>query len=226
MTLREIDAAARTEGLALRGAFHPAPGDGAPENSGTLLLLGPDEPRFWPLFSTSSEYLDGNPEPMDRWSKRVIGGLAKRLGGMAVFPSDGPPYPSFFAWAQASGTAFASPPGLLVHPRAGLLISYRGAISLPRKLPLAPRPASPCTTCPQPCRTACPVEALGSGAPYDVDACQRHLRSPEGTECRTGGCLVRRACPASGLMQRQPAQAAFHMASFMEHWSAETGSTS
>nr|WP_240989411.1 ferredoxin [Salipiger mangrovisoli] len=210
----------------MRGAFHPAPGDGTPEGCGTLLLLGPDEPRFWPIFSASPEYLGGIPEPMDRWSKRVIGRLSERMGGTAIFPSDGPPYPSFFAWARASGEAFASPPGLLVHPRAGLLISYRGAIALPERLPLPTGGASPCPACPQPCRTACPVGALGSGAPYDVGSCQAHLRSHTGTECRTQGCLVRRACPASARMQRPPAQAAFHMASFMEHWQPETGSTS
>ncbi|WP_226622318.1 ferredoxin [Alloyangia pacifica] len=226
MTPCDIDAAARTDGLALRGTFHPAPGDGAPDRCGTLLLLGPDEPRFWPIFSASSEFLDGARAPLDRWSKRVIGSLAERFDGTAVFPSDGPPYPSFFGWALASGDAFSAPPGLLVHARAGLLISYRGAICLPQRLDLPPRPASPCIACAQPCRSACPVGALGSGAPYEVDACQRHLRRPEGADCRTRGCLVRRACPASANMQRQPSQAAFHMASFMEHWRPETGDTS
>ncbi|WP_353473219.1 ferredoxin [Salipiger sp. H15] len=218
MSLGEIDAAARTEGLALRGAFHPAPGDGAPDGCATLVLLGPDEPRFWPVFSASPEYLDGATAPMDRWSKRVIGALAGRFGGSAVLPSDGPPYPSFFAWALASGQAFAAPPALLVHRTAGLLVSYRGAIALPLRLPLPPPARRPCDTCDAPCRGACPVGALGAGTPYDVAACQAHLRRDAGAECRQRGCLVRRACPLSASLQRQPAQAAFHMTAFMEDW--------
>lgn len=226
MILSDIAVAAQAQGLAPRGAFHPAPGDQLPAGCGTLLLLGPDEPHFWPIFRASPEYLDKHPEPLDRWSKRVIVGLAERFGAAAVFPSDGPPYPSFFGWALASGAAFASPPGLLVHRRAGLLISYRGALALPERLPFeALKAASPCETCAQPCRSACPVGALGSGAPYDVAACQSHLRSAAGADCRTGGCLVRRACPLSEQLQRQPAQAAFHMAAFMEDWAPETGDT-
>ncbi|NDW01942.1 MULTISPECIES: ferredoxin [unclassified Salipiger] len=224
MTLARIAEAARAEGLALRGAFHPSQGDGAPDRCGTLVLLGPDEPRFWPIFSGSPEYRDRTPDSMDRWSKRVVGALAQRFGGAAIFPSDGPPYPSFLNWAKASGSASTAPPGMLVHTEAGLLISYRGAIALRERLALPDAPSeSPCAPCARPCVGACPVGALGDGTPYDVPACQAHLRSDEGAECRIHGCLVRRACPLSSALQRQPEQAAFHMASFMGNWHEAEG---
>ncbi len=56
VTLSELDGAARKTGLAIRGAFHPEPGDAAPDGTGTLVLLGPDEPSFWPVFTAAPEY--------------------------------------------------------------------------------------------------------------------------------------------------------------------------
>ncbi|MFV2033946.1 MAG: ferredoxin, partial [Halocynthiibacter sp.] len=140
MKLEEIERAADDQQLVVIGAFHPGPGDGAPEGVSTLLLLGPREPGFWPYFTTQSEYLDGAPNPLDRWSKRVIAVLADDAGGHAIFPSDGPPYPPFQTWAVSSGRAWVSPVTLLVHERAGLMLSYRGAIALSERLVL-PVPA-------------------------------------------------------------------------------------
>jgi epoxyqueuosine reductase len=61
--------------------------------------------------------------------------------------------------------------------------------------------------------TACPVQAF-SAAGYDVDACARWLRKPEGADCLGGGCLARRACPVGADYAQAPEQARFHMAAF------------
>lgn len=208
------DAAARV-GLRVRGLLDVTDGDGAPEGCASVLLLGPDEPGFWALFSASAEYFDGAPDPLDRWSKRVIGTLARDWGGVAIFPSDGPPYPPFLAWARNSGHAWASPVGLLVHDAAGLFISYRGAVALPGKVTPEGDGAMPCLTCAKaPCTTACPVGAL-TQAGYDVATCKAHLRSEAGRDCRDAGCLVRRTCPVAVGFERLPVQSAFHMAAFL-----------
>lgn len=216
MTLSELDTAARALGLALRGAFHPTESDGAPDGTGTLVMLGPDEPQFWTIFTESAEYRDGRPHPLDRWSKRSVGALGAAFGGTGVFPYDGPPYAPFLHWAGRSEECWPSPVGLLVHETAGLFISFRAALALRQKLDLAPPPhASPCVTCAdRPCTTACPVGALAEGQPYDVPACIAHIRSPEGAACRQG-CLVRRACPVSRRFGRLPEQSAFHMRAFL-----------
>ena len=43
--------------LAVFGGVHPGPDDGAPPGTGTLLLLGPDEPGFWAHVTAEAELL-------------------------------------------------------------------------------------------------------------------------------------------------------------------------
>lgn len=198
--------AAETAQLEVFGMLH--------DGGDTVILLGPHEPGFWAIFSTSPEYLDGAPDPLDRWSKRVIGTLADAWGGVAVFPSDGPPYPPFLAWARDSGRAWAAPVGMLVHDRAGLMVSYRGAVRVAGRLPLPATGNTPCKTCADtPCRSACPVNALSATA-YDTDTCHAFLRTDAGQDCMTQGCAARRACPVSATYGRLAAQSAFHMKAF------------
>ncbi|MDM8164721.1 ferredoxin [Roseovarius sp.] len=187
--------------------------DDLPEGVASLVLLGPLEPGFWPAFTASPEYLDGAPDPLDRWSHRVITGMAEALNATPFFPFGGPPYQPFIAWAKASGRAHSSPVGLLVHDTAGLMISYRGALGFADRIDAPAPPPSPCESCEtRPCLTACPVDAFASGS-YDVAACKADLDRP-GNDCMTRGCAVRRACPVSQGHGRLEAQSAFHMRAF------------
>jgi epoxyqueuosine reductase len=211
-SLETIAGGARQSGLAVLGAFHPGPDDGAPERCGTLVLLGPEGPGFWRVFREAPEFGDGRPDPLDRWSARVIGALAGAVGGRALFPFGGPPFAPFTAWARASGQAWISPVGLLVHARFGLLGSYRGALALTARLDLPERGERPCDGCAKPCLDACPVGALGASG-YDLAACHGGLDGAAGRSCLSGGCAVRRACPVGQGMQPE-VQSAFHMAAF------------
>ncbi len=213
--LSEIETRAAPHRLAVFGAFHVEPGDGLPSERGTLVLLGPDEPGFWRHVTAEPEWADAQPDPLDRWSARVIGDIARTTGGSAFFPFGGPPYNPFYQWALRSGRAWASPVTLLIHDRAGLLVSYRGAIHLPNRIDLPEPPAtSPCATCAgQPCRTACPAGALTDRG-YDVPSCHDFLDTHEGQDCLSSGCTVRRACPLSQAYGRLPEQSAYHMGLF------------
>ncbi|MDA0961419.1 MAG: ferredoxin [Proteobacteria bacterium] len=202
--LDRLAARAAPHGLIVMGALH--------DGGRTIVLLGAG-PEFWPVFTASGEYADGTPDPVDRWSRRVIGDLAPGLE--TVFPFGGPPYAPFLKWARDSGAAWDSPVGMLVHDTAGLMISYRGAVVFPGELPLPPRPvAPPCAGCAAPCATACPVDALSAERGYDVTACHAFLDTEAGRDCLTQGCRARRACPVSRAFGRDPAQSAFHMKAF------------
>jgi len=209
--LDRIANAARGHNLAALGALHLAP-DEVPGHA-SLVLLGPGGPGFWPHVTASPEFADGAPDPLDRWSRRVIGALARDLGAQALFPFGGPPWPPFTAWARRSGRAWPSPVGLLVHDTQGLMLSYRGALALPHRLALPPAAARPCDSCAdRPCVTACPAGALVPDG-YDVPACKSDLDRP-GNDCMARGCAVRRACPVSGGAGRSDSQSAFHMGYF------------
>lgn len=202
------------ERLGVLGGFHPGPEKGVPEGTGTLLMLGPEEPGFWAHVTAQREFADGGPDPLDRWSARAIGRIAKECGAAALFPFGGPPFLPFIGWALRTGRAWQSPVGLLVHDRAGLMVSWRGALALPERLDLPEPGNNPCISCAgRPCIAACPAHALHEGG-YNVPLCHDHLEAPEGESCMTGGCLVRRACPVSQRHGRLAAQSAFHMRAF------------
>lgn len=186
------------------------PSDGLNHENGTLVLLGPDEPAFWPMFIQTPEYNDGVPDPMDRWSRRTIDGIATHANGAAYYPFGGEPFLPFYTWALRTGHAWASPFGFLVHKNAGLFASYRGAVWVAKDHPLQAA-IQPCLICDAPCKTACPVDAFAQG--YDVAACKSHLNTSHGASCLSDGCKARRACPV-GAGLRLPAQAAFHMEAF------------
>lgn len=195
------------------GGFHPEADEEWFGGFQTALMIGPDEPKFWPYFIRQPEFSDGQPDAMDRYSKRVLDALVKELGGKAYFPSDGPPYPPFIQWALKSGCA-QSPVGLLVHGKAGLFASFRGVLALTEHIDLPASPASPCGSCQdQPCQQACPIGALTPQG-YDVAACKAYLRTEKGRPCLSG-CKVRLSCPVSQKFGRVDAQSEFHMKAFL-----------
>ncbi|MCC5958418.1 MAG: ferredoxin [Rhodobacteraceae bacterium] len=204
---------AQAHALAVMGSVGRDQAD-LPDGVQTLVLLGPHEPGFWKTFSASPEYMDSAPDPMDRWSRRVIDAMARQLGARAIYPFGvRPPHP-FYSWALATGRVWSSPVQFLVHDTAGLWASFRGALGFADMLDQPARPAAPpCTGCAQPCTTACPVGALTPQG-YDVPACHAFLDSADGQRCMSGGCAVRAACPVSRAFGRHPDQSAFHMRQF------------
>ena len=207
MKLSAIEASAATLGVFVMGLSHPHE---YPDQTLVILGAGPD---LWQHFRSAPEYRDGDPDPLDRWSKRVIGTLAG--DHPCLFPSDGPPYAPFIAMALQTGQFFQSPTGMMVHARAGLLISIRGAILLPGLLPLPASAPDPCQTCAdRPCVTACPVGALSAQSAYDVPMCKDFIRDDPAQSCMETGCATRNACPLSQQFARDIDQTRFHMRAF------------
>lgn len=211
--LYDLTARLAAHRLVVFGGFHPVDGDDLPDWAQTLVMIGPAEPGYWAHLTAQPEWLDGTPDPVDRWSRRVLGGLACDLGGKAYFPFGGPPWRPFYRWALRTGQAWDSPVRLLVQAQAGLMVSYRGALVLRERLDLPAPVPRPCDTCAQPCLSACPVGALG-GSGYDVPACRDWIKQPEGAACMSGGCMVRLSCPISKTYGRLAEHSAYHMRQF------------
>ncbi|MCX7566849.1 ferredoxin [Sulfitobacter sp. F26169L] len=210
--LDKVDALAAPHGLMAMGGLHTDP-DLPPE---TLVLIG-TAAHFWPEFKKSPEHEDGAPDPVDRWSQRLLPMIAQASGAAGVvYPFDGPPYAPFISWAKATREAFDSPTGMLVHVKAGLMISYRGALVFSGRIHLpADAPTNPCDTCQdRSCETACPVGALSPNHFYDVPVCKSFLATTAGRDCMSNGCATRLACPVSQRFNRPNAQTAHHMRAF------------
>jgi hypothetical protein len=220
--LDEVIAGLEPLGLAYRGAFHPTPedrvptlADGAPAL--TIVLLGWTGSAQWPMFAASPEAKDGRPDPLNRWSKRLIDRMAMELCAAAFYPFGAPPWLDFQRWALQAEPIHRSPLGLLIHPEWGLWHSYRGALGLRERLelPHRDRAAHPCESCrEQPCLSACPVSAFAPNRPYNAAACRNYLK--EGTaDCLTRACAARRACPVAPQMHYGELQATFHIRAFL-----------
>ena len=205
-------------GMACRGGFHPTPEDAVPATPGgeparTLVLLGFTGGRQWPLFTLSPEYRDGEAHPLDRWSRRIIGTLARRFAAHGLYPDGGPPWLPFQRWARRAEALHVSPLGILIHPEFGLWHAYRGALAFAVhfELPELRHWAHPCESCAEkPCLSSCPVEAIAPGT-FHHAACMAHVASPAGAECRSRGCLARRSCPVGVSFRYGAEQAALHM---------------
>ncbi|RST84297.1 4Fe-4S dicluster domain-containing protein [Aquibium carbonis] len=217
-----LAAALAVHGLIPRGGIDFAKGETAPPgpsgaSARAVLLVGHAGSSIWPHFQAwRATQPAGLADPLDAWSRQVIGAVAVRFGARAVSPSDQPWLP-FQAWAMRAEGLRPSPLGLLMHPVWGLWHAFRGALLFDNALERPRNPDSlhhPCDACiGKPCLKACPVAAHAGGG-FDYPACLGHVRSPSGSACASGGCLDRRACPVGTEYRYEPAQQAFHMAAF------------
>lgn len=215
-TLEPIRQALEAEGLLLRGGFHPSPDDNSLRDIATLLLVGNAGPALWRAFQPADRT---GPDPLNRWTRRVLSGIADRFGATALFPFEGPPYLPFFAWAKRAEPVTESPIGMMIHPEYGLWHAWRGALAFTERLALPETPSTPapCESCSgRPCLTGCPVDAFREGR-YDVAACADHLRTQAGADCVALGCRARRTCPAGADYIYAPDQARFHMDAFLRN---------
>ncbi len=211
-------------GFLIRGGFVPTKEDGVPDMSlrrqpHTVVMVGnAGSGVFWQNFIHSPEYEAGSPNPMDDWTRRVMDDFAKKFGGEALFPSDGPPYQPFQRWSSRAERLYPSPIGLYISPNWGTWHALRAAILFPMavaNLPTLSEQQNPCLNCEdQPCLSSCPVDAFVAGQAYDYLACAKHVVSDEGNDCASRGCLARRACPVGQEFTLAPEHAAFHMAAF------------
>lgn len=219
--LTKLRAVLEPHGVFLRGVVNFADGDRAPvlkegAAAASVVLLGNIGSSIWPAFKRWRD-APANKDarnPLDTWSKAVIGPVARDFGATAYFPSD-PPWQPFQQWAMRAEGLRPSPLGILIHPQYGLWHGYRGALGFGRALAAAPpaRHVHPCDHCSgKPCLSACPAAAvLATG--FQISPCRAHLGAAEGKAgCMVSGCLARNACPVGVQYRYRPEQLQFHMA--------------
>ena len=187
------------------------------------VLVGNAGPSMWNVFSKSNEFADGNADPMNRWTRRVIDTLALEYGAKAVYPFDEPYWPFQRIATKASGVNH-SPLGVLVHPEYGLWYAFRGLIVLNENQELTSRIKElshsfdtlihPCDVCDdKPCLASCPVGAFSRKA-LNTKLCFEHLDSNLQPHCSQLGCLARGACPVGNGYKYGADQIKFHMAAY------------
>ncbi|MBA1139275.1 4Fe-4S dicluster domain-containing protein [Mesorhizobium neociceri] len=220
-TADAIAAALSANGLILRGCVTFAEGERAPSglsgaSAKSALLVGQAGAAPWPHFL---HWRERQPQttanPLDSWSRDVIGAVAEKFRARAVSPSDRP-YLPFQQWAMRAKGLKPSPLGILMHPKYGLWHAYRGALLFEDEIAVEASQASIhlCDACVEkPCMKSCPVNAYSKDG-FAYQSCLAHMRGADGSPCRTGGCLDRNACPY-GTAYRYPSDVqAFHMAAF------------
>lgn len=222
MTLAaEIESQVSAAGFLVVGSFFPEdktelPSSSDPSASLALVLIGSAGPAFWQAFQTSPEFSDTNPDPMDRFTRRVLTQIAAELGLEVLFPFDGPPYFPFQRWARACDGFSQSPLGVLAHETHGPWLGLRCAFLVPQaeEVALERGAEGPCVSCvDKPCLSVCPVGAISEETGYDYMACRAFLTETSDANCWQG-CLARRACPFGQDYAHLPDQARFHMHSF------------
>lgn len=181
----------------------------------SLLLVGNAGAAMWPHFTASREYADGRPDPLNRWSARILSRIAESHGAGLLLPFEGPPYWPFQRWAMRTGTMSRSPLGVLAHGQWGLWFAFRGALLLPGPASEPEASGGPCETCAEkPCLDACPADALTREKAYEPETCRSHVAGEGQETCARIGCLIRHACPFGRDHAYCPDQATFHMRAF------------
>ena len=200
-----------------REAFDVAAGpltlDDLQAGAAGAVIVGSGGPTFFNRFEGGPESRDGAPNPLDRYTERVVtrtarDALAPRGAAHVVhFPFGVRPLIPFQRLGRAAGLGGPGPLGLQIHPTFGPWWAYRALIVLDRPLSSAPPPGDGCAGCDAPCVAACPAGAVARGG-FDVVAC--HARRSVAEPCRLS-CAARIACVRGPEQRYRDAELAFHM---------------
>jgi hypothetical protein len=183
------------------------------------LIVGSGGPAFFDGFEAAGvEAADGGPNPLDRYTRRVVEAIAMAtLGPLGVghavfFPFAGAtPVIPFQRLGRAAGVGPPGPLGLQIHPVYGPWWAYRALIVIDSALSTGPSLGDVCAGCPAPCVAACPGAAV-SLAGFSIPACHAHrLRA---VPCRLS-CAARIACVRGPEHRYRDEALAFHMAASM-----------
>jgi hypothetical protein len=178
----------------------------------TALVLGSAGRALWERLQAEGEA--GDSDPLDRLTERSVAPLLALLraadpAGQSAFPfRHTRQLVPFQALTQHLPWARMQPLGILVHPRVGPWFAWRAVLLTTLDVPpaLEERREPPCVTCPAPCVTACPAQAVDPAGFRWGDCVDYRLTQQP---CRQT-CLAREACPAGAEFRYGRDQLDFH----------------
>src|SRR5882724_5028610 len=94
-TLSDLADVLAPHGLMLRGGFRPEGSEQGLGGVGTVILIGSAGGAMWKAFAP---HVDGERNPLDRWTRHVVDPIAEKFGARAIYPFD-PEVPPFQRWA-------------------------------------------------------------------------------------------------------------------------------
>ncbi|MDI9314351.1 MAG: hypothetical protein QM529_06745, partial [Hydrotalea sp.] len=197
-----------------------------------LALWGAVGRGYWPYFLQYHQRASRHAtHPLDNWSQTALQKITRRRASVfhkprfhkskLAFPFSSRLHVvghvggqrrhakpiAFQQLAQHPAIGFTpSPLGMLIHPRFGLWVGFRGATidrTMPkkirrgaaRKITIGQHHATPCGECDsKPCIAACPAGAV-TAMGFDYPACNNYLNNHPACDCLRHGCVARTACP-------------------------------
>lgn len=178
------------------------------EGCRSVVVFGSGGPSLWEAFvadlAEHPEHLSDEEHPLDAFVQRALADLELPSTTRVIRAAgDETTFLDFRPLALAAGLGWRSKLGLLIHPRFGPWLGLRVAILTTDALEGTGSLAGegPCSGCPAPCATACPVDAVGF--PFDIKACGRFHHT---SEVCASTCHARVACP-EGAAERYPDEA-------------------
>lgn len=186
----------------------------------SAILIGNVGSEMWYPFVQSAEYADSRPDPMNRWTSRIINELAAATNSKALYPFDKPYWP-FQKFAGKALNVQPSPMGILIHREYGLWHAFRAVlvfdepaevlrlqISVPSETGVQDHPCDTCLD--KPCLSSCPVGAIDDNG-LNPTNCFSHLKTGSDPDCMKIGCEARNACPVGAANRYCAEQIQFHM---------------
>ncbi|MCZ6843165.1 MAG: hypothetical protein O7G32_10075 [SAR324 cluster bacterium] len=188
------------------GAYHPS--------YECAVLLGTAGRRFWERFmALQGSARDKEPNPMDRYTERVVEELLEGLRGadataVAAYPFEHPRrIMPFLALLEGNSQLQFTPFGVGVDTEFGPWFAWRAVLLTVLPLPLSTLTGtSPCAACPAPCVSACPAGVVAKER-FDWQGCVSYRVHEQ--PCRST-CLARMACPVGTEYRYGGEQMAYH----------------
>jgi len=202
-----------------------------------LSLLANVGGKFWnamqavaPLPTEEISPTDKQENPVDNFSIKLANQLLQmtelEVNADILYPNRFPV--PLMALGEHIGWSKPSPLGLGLHQEFGPWFAYRALVKTTQPLTVSSKinnikqNASACLTCiDTPCVNACPANAVGAVAQFNIRRCADN-RVKEDSRCKRQ-CHARNACPIGRQYQYSEEQRAYHMTHALDaliNWSA------